>query len=136
MRARHIWVVAVLAVGLAGCGEEKPSIPDPTTGGAQQVIDAIAPKWPVPNPRDTSDGCKAKDGDSGVGCTSRVTTDAVTVTEYADQAAAKQAASTLAKVGDARPAGRYVLSWAAGEQDLTDDDARADMVRIAEAQSS
>ncbi|MEU9510097.1 hypothetical protein AB0D32_27890 [Micromonospora sp. NPDC048170] len=131
MRARHIWLVAALAVALAGCGEE-PSVPDMKTG-SQRVVDAIAAKWPAPNPRDTSDGCKAKDGDTGAGCASQVTTDAVTVTEYADQATATKAAGALAEVGDARAVGRYVLSWAAGEQDLTSDDARADMVRIAQS---
>ncbi|MEU5945131.1 hypothetical protein ABZ793_06160 [Micromonospora sp. NPDC047465] len=129
MRTRHIWVVAVLVGALAGCGSEKELASPAAKPGAQQVADAIAAKWPLPNPRDTSDGCKAKQGDTGPGCTSRVTTDAVTVTEWPDEQTAKKAAD-LGKTNGARQAGRYVLTWN-GDQDLTSDEARADMVRIA-----
>lgn len=135
MRARHVAVAAVAVIALAGCGssnEDKPAQQAAQTSGAQRVVDAIAAQWPLPDPRDTSDGCKAKEGDTAPGCMSRVTTDAVTVTEYADDAAAAAAAQALAKVGDARQAGRYVLSWT-DDQDLTSDDARADMVRIAKS---
>lgn len=134
MRARHIWVVAALAAALVGCssGEEEPAAPA-DKAGAQQVVDAIAPEWPLPNPRDTSSGCKAREGDTGPGCASRVTTDAVTVTEWPDEETAARAAK-LGKANGAQRAGRYVLTWV-GDQDLTSDEARADMVRIAKAQS-
>lgn len=131
MKAR-VWVTALVLAAVAGCGSsEDPAPQEPAKSGAQVVVDAIAAKWPLPNPRDTSSGCKAKAGDTGKGCESRVTTDAVTVTEFADEQTATAAAATLAKVGDARAAGRYVLSWT-DKQDLTSDEARADMVAIAE----
>jgi len=135
VRARHVAVAAAAVIALTGCGsssEDKPAEPAAQTSGAQQVVDAIAEKWPLPNPRDTTSGCKAKEGDTGKGCESRITTDAVTVIEYADDATAAAAAKTLAKVGDARQAGRYVLMWT-DDQDLTSEDARTDMVRIAKS---
>lgn len=136
MAAAALALVGAVAGAVVSCGTDssEPERPPVRTQGAQQVVDSIAAKWPLPNPRDTSEGCRAKDGDTAKGCESRVTTDAVTVIEYADETTAKQAAATLGKVADARQAGTYVLSWT-DDQDLTSDEARADMVRIAAAQS-
>ncbi|WP_147265172.1 hypothetical protein [Micromonospora sp. LHW51205] len=134
MRARHALVCVALVGALAGCGgTDEPAAPAPAKSGAQQAVDAIAAKWPAPNPRDTSDGCRAKEGDTAKGCESRVTTDAVTVLEFADEATAARWAKELGKAGDTRQAGRYVLSWTAREQDLTSDEARAGMVAIVKA---
>ncbi|MFI5852265.1 hypothetical protein ACIA7R_31320 [Micromonospora chalcea] len=134
MRARHALVCVALAGALTACSSSgQPAASAPATSGAQQAVDAIAEKWPAPNPRDTSDGCRAKDGDTAKGCESRVTTDAVTVLEFADEATAARWAKELGKAGDTRQAGRYVLSWTAREQDLTSDEARADMVTIVKA---
>ncbi|MCZ7376539.1 hypothetical protein [Micromonospora sp. WMMC250] len=141
MKARTVGVVAfaVMALALvgaavgvmaAGGGDQEPAS-KPRAAGAQQVVDAIGAKWPLPNPRDTTSGCKAKEGDSAKGCESRVTTDAVTVVAFADEGTAARWATELGKAGDTRQAGRYVLSWTAREQDMTSDEARADMVAIA-----
>ena len=115
----------------------KPAPPKPAAApskpkaGAKAVVDAIAAKWPLPNPRDTTSGCKAQDGDTTKGCTARITTDSVTVVEFVDTATAARWAKELSKAGDTRQAGRFVLSWTARDQALTSDEARADMVAIA-----
>lgn len=110
----------------------KPSGPaSKAPPGAQAVVDAIAAKWPLPNISDTTSGCKAQGGDTGKGCTARITTDSVTVVEFADTATAARWAKELSKAGDTRQAGRFVLSWTARDQALTSGEARASMVTIA-----
>ncbi|MEU7590685.1 hypothetical protein AB0A95_30890 [Micromonospora sp. NPDC049230] len=143
MKARTVGLVAfaLIALALVGAaigafaagGEDPTPAGKPTTANAQQLADEIATKWPLPNPRDTSDGCRAKKGDSAKGCDSRVTTDAVTVVAFDDETTAARWAKELSKAGDTRQAGRYVLSWTAQEQALTSDEARADMVTIAKS---
>jgi hypothetical protein len=146
VRARLLIAAAALTVGLAGCGsgaddgaQAAPVAPTSAAAvgakvTAQQLVDRIAEKWPLPNPDDNSSGCKAKEGDTAAGCTARITTDAVTVTEYPDTTTAKKAATTLGKTGgDYRAVGWFVLSWGARDQDLTSDEARDDMVKIAQA---
>ncbi|MFG1776005.1 hypothetical protein ACGFIR_06375 [Micromonospora sp. NPDC049051] len=132
MRARHIGVVVALVVALAGCGDERdPSIPAPKTD-SQRVVDNVAAQWPLPNPRDTSSDCKDSEGDVGARCGSQVTTDAVTVTQYADAQTAQRAAErlrTLVGVTSVQAAGRFVLSWREG-QEMTEE-ARALLVSVA-----
>lgn len=92
---------------------------------AQTVMDAIAAKWPAPNVTDnTAQSC---------GCVRRLTSDSVTVTEYADAKAAATALAKLKVAGDYRQAGKFLLSWTARDQDLTSEDARRDMQKIATA---
>lgn len=146
-RARHIWIVGLsvlagLAIVGAGLGffvaqADKPAgaggLGERPQAGAQQVVDAIAEKWPLPNPRDNTAGCLAKADSTGPGCVSRITTDAVTVVELATEADA-QHWETGMKASDGRRAGRFVLSWS-GEQGMTSAEARDDMVTIAEGVS-
>ncbi len=134
MRARHVLVVAAALFALAGCGTSsaEASNDGPAKPGAQQVVDAIAAKWPVPNPKDETSACKAKDGANALGCIKLITTDAVSVYEFADEATAKNFANQMKVTGgDWRPAGRFVLAWTAKNQEQTDKDARTDMVGIA-----
>lgn len=140
-QARHIWMTglavlaglavigAVLGAVLAGGDDAPAASGGQARAGAQQVVDAIGAKWPAPNPRDTSSGCMAKAGDTGPGCVSRVTTDAVTVIELATEADAAKWANGM-KASGGRQAGRFVLTWN-GDQELTSDETRADMVTIA-----
>lgn len=144
MKAR-LWIAAAAAAAaLTGCGgstDDGAQASAPTSPAvvglgskvtAQQLIDAIAEKWPAPNPDDNTAGCEAKEGDTAAGCVARITTDAVTVTQYPDDATAKKAAGLLSKTGgDYRQVGWFVLSWGARDQDLTSDEARDDMVKIA-----
>lgn len=122
------------AIGLAAAGGDPEQKREPV--GAQRVVDAISERWPAPNPRDTTSGCKADRGATVKGCTARITTDAVTVVELEDVATAQRWTTLLGKTGDTRQAGRFVLSWTAREQAVTSDEARASMVEIAEQQQS
>lgn len=142
MKARHVLVVAALLGALAGCGSssETPSTAATTAavsagerpGQAQVVVDAIAEKWPVPHPDDNTDACAGKEGAAG-GCVQLITTDAVSVYEFADAATAKTWVTKMKVNGDWRQAGRFALAWTARDQHLTDKAARADMVKIAKA---
>jgi hypothetical protein len=134
VRARHVLVVAAALFALAGCGTSsaEASNDGPAKPGAQQVVDAIAAKWPVPNPKDETSACKAKDGANALGCIKLITTDSVSVYEFADEGTAKNFANQMKVTGgDWRPAGRFVLAWTAKNQEQTDKDARNDMVGIA-----
>jgi hypothetical protein len=134
VRARHVLVVAAALFALAGCGTSsaEASNDGPAKPGAQQVVDAIAAKWPVPNPKDETSACKAKDGANALGCIKLITTDSVSVYEFADEGTAKNFANQMKVTGgDWRPAGRFVLAWTAKNQEQTDKDARTDMVGIA-----
>jgi hypothetical protein len=134
VRARHVLVVAAALFALAGCGTSsaEASNDGPAKPGAQQVVDAIAAKWPAPNPKDETSACKAKDGANALGCIKLITTDSVSVYEFSDEGTAKNFANQMKVTGgDWRPAGRFVLAWTAKNQEQTDKDARTDMVSIA-----
>jgi hypothetical protein len=134
VKARQVLVVAAALFALAGCGTSsaEASNQGPAKPGAEQVVDAIAAKWPVPGKKDETSACKAKDGANALGCIKLITTDTVSVYEFADETAAKNFATQMKVTGgDWRPAGRFVLAWTAGKQDQTDKDERADMVSIA-----
>lgn len=94
---------------LAGCGSSGPS--------AAAVVDEISALYPAPNPRDNTDSC-AGDG----GCVQLVTTDAVSVSQWPDEATAIRYAGGRANVDQVGP---FVLSYAGTEQKLTSDEARA-----------
>ncbi|XVU25801.1 hypothetical protein ACQPZJ_01715 [Actinoplanes sp. CA-054009] len=141
MRVRQVWLgaAALMAAGvLAGCssgGDEPAAAPTAAAAGerpgqAQMVIDAIAEKWPLPNPQDNTGSCAGKEGAAG-GCVQLITTDAVSVYEFADEATAKNWVTKMKANGDWRQAGRFALAWTARDQDMTDKDARTDMVKIA-----
>ncbi len=151
MRARQIWGTAaavavagmVIACGSGGAGDSDEAAEAPANatmaaakavGQAQAVVDAIDAKWSAPNPRDTTSGCAAKEGDTGTGCVSRITTDAVTVIELANEGDAKEWATTMGEAGEATQAGRFVLTWNS-EQEKTSEKAREGMVSIAMAAS-
>lgn len=134
MRARQVLVVATALFALAGCGTSsaEASNQGPAQPGAQQVVDAIAAKWPVPNPKDETSACKAKDGANALGCIKLIVTETVSVYEFSDETAANNFANQMKVTGgDWRPAGRFVLSWTAGNQDKTEKSERDDMVSIA-----
>ncbi|MBM0275331.1 hypothetical protein [Micromonospora tarensis] len=122
------------AIGFASAGGDPQQASEPT--GAQRVVDAISEKWPLPNPTDTTSGCAAKEGDSAKGCASRITTDAVTVVAFDDEATAARWTKELSKAGDTRQAGRVVLSWTSRDQHLTGPETRKDMVLIAQQAGS
>lgn len=132
-------ITLVVGLGCSGGGEATGSAAAPPTTApasaaaavtAQAIIDAIADRWPAPNQNDNTSGCKAQPGDNTSGCKARITTDAVTVTEWEDEATAARAAKAA---GDHRQVGRFVLSWTARDQDLTSDQARDSMVDIAKS---
>lgn len=87
-------------------GPEAPATPQTPSLTARQVIDAFAAAGlPVPEPRDNSKNC------ASLGCTEMVTTDAVTVLTFTDDATATKYASTFAE--DAHRQAGVVLSYAA-----------------------
>lgn len=91
-----------------------------TPASAADVVAELGSLFPVPNPRDTSEGCRE------FGCVQRITTNAVTVTQMeTDQAARDLAAQFVAQ--DGRHAGRFVLTFVDGgtsSQRFTSDEAR------------
>lgn len=89
--------------------------PQPT---AQQIADRLAELYPLPNPRDNTNSCAPQ-------CRQLITTDAVSIYEWATEGQARRFADGR---GDVRQVGRYVLSWAGEGQALTSAEARADMV--------
>lgn len=89
--------------------------PQPT---AQQIADRLAGLYPLPNPRDNTNSCAPQ-------CRQLITTDAVSIYEWATEGQARRFADGR---DDVRQVGRYVLSWAGEEQALTSAEARADMV--------
>lgn len=81
------------------------------------LVAELAALYPVPDPRDNTDFCRA------AGCVQMVTTGAVTVSQWPTEADAVRWAE--AAVVDADQAGRFVLSYAGTDQQFTSDEARA-----------
>jgi hypothetical protein len=134
VKARQVLVAAAALFVLAGCGTSsaEASNQGPAKPGAEQVVDAIAAKWPVPDQKDETSACKGKDGANALGCVKLVTTGTVSVYEFADEAGAKNFATQMKVTGgDWRPAGRFVLAWTTDEQKKTSADEKTDMVNIA-----
>lgn len=91
---------------------------------AKAVSDRLAVLYPLPNVRDNTGYAK----DAGV--VEAITSDAVTVLRFADDAKAQAWVDSFSQAGaaDVRRAGVFVLSWAKrSEQDSTSADARAAM---------
>lgn len=134
MKARQVLVAATALFVLAGCGTSsaEASNQGPAKPGAKQVMEAIQAKWPVPHQEDETSACKGANGANALGCVKLITSDTVSVYEFPDETGAKNFANQMKVTGgDWRPAGRFVLSWTARNQDQTDKDERADMVSIA-----
>lgn len=80
---------------------------------AQQVVDEFAAKGlPVPNPRDNSKNCSTQ------GCSQLITTDAISVVTFADDAAATKYVETAAR--DAFRHKLVVLSYTAARTPAAD----------------
>lgn len=108
---RYVAAVAALVLLLTGCSgvvdkvdRLKGSTPAatsttsastaPAAVTAQQVVDEFAAKGlPVPNPRDNSKNCPTQ------GCAQLITTDAITVATFPDEAAATKYADAAARDG-------------------------------------
>jgi hypothetical protein len=107
-------------------------VPVPATSAAPapQVEDGvsaagIAAALKAPHPRDNSRSCT----DLKLGCVHLMTTDAVSVYEWPDEAAAKRwAAASQVEVDRA---GRFVLQYAPDQQEVTDARTRARYLRKA-----
>lgn len=126
---RFVPAVAALVLLLTGCSGVTDKIdtlmssttaPPTTTGStpavtAQQVVDAFAAKGlAVPSPRDNSKNCSTQ------GCSQLVTTDAITVASFADEAAATKYAAAMTGAGGAFQRKLIVLSYAAANTPAAD----------------
>ncbi len=125
MKARQFAAYAVIvAAVLTGCSGKPAPAPSATPKvTAQTVVNQLSLEWPLPDVTDTSTGCD---------CVARITTGAVTVAEFADQAAAGQWLTAEGRTGDNRQAGRFVLSWVGGDHAMVDEPSRVDMVKRTE----
>jgi uncharacterized protein YceK len=82
---------------------------------AQQVVDEFAAKGlPVPNARNNSKNCTTQ------GCSQLVTTDAITVATFPDEAAATKYADAMTGAGGAFRHKLVVLSYAAANTPAAD----------------
>ncbi len=106
---------AGMVLVLAGCGGSSLD--------AAGVVDELGSLYPTPNARDNTGFCAA------AGCEQMVTTDAVSVSQWPNEAAAAKWAGAMAN-SDARQAGRFVLTFS-GDQDVTSDEARDAFTRRA-----
>lgn len=101
--------VFAAAVLLAGCGSSGPT--------ASSVVEELSALYPAPNPRDNTGSC-AGDG----GCVQLVTTDAVSVYQWPDEATARRFAGGSDAVDVVGP---FALSYRGAEQQATSEQARA-----------
>ncbi len=90
------FLAALVAGGLAGCGEAAPTATD-------LVVKEMSALLPLPNARDNSRNC----GD--LGCEEMITTDGVTVTSWSDPADASAFATAFG--GEGVAAGPYALTF-------------------------
>jgi hypothetical protein len=130
----------VLITALSACGTAPPEAAGPPATsataarpGADRILTAIAAKWPVPHQRDNTAACAAKAESVALGCVRLITTDTVSVYEFADPATAQYWIDQMQFTGDWRPAGRFALAWTERRQRLTPTATRAGMVKIATA---
>jgi hypothetical protein len=123
--------ILLLGAVLPGAGSS-PSVaptraavasPVPTGWSAARVVEQLAEDFSVPNVRDNSATATCRPD-----CLALITTDAVSVYEFADTAAAARWTREMRKVGDVRQVDRFMLSWTARSQDHTDQGTRAEMV--------
>jgi hypothetical protein len=130
--ARFVPAVAALVLLLTGCSgvtdkvdrlmSSTSAATSTTTAGspaavtAQQVVDEFAAKGlPVPKPRDNS-----QQNCSTYKCSQLVTTDAITVATFADEAAATKYADAMAGAGGSFRHKLVVLSYAAAKTSASD----------------
>lgn len=126
---RFVPAVAALVLLLTGCSgvtskvdsllssttAAPPTSSAPAAVTAQQVVDAFAAKGlAVPKPRDNSKNCSTQ------GCSQLVTTDAITVATFPDEAAATKYADAMASAGGAFRHKLVVLSYAAANTPAAD----------------
>jgi hypothetical protein len=129
----------VLISALSACGTAPPEPAGPATSataarpGAERILTAIAAKWPVPHRQDNTSACAAKADAVALGCIRLITTDTVSVYEFADAQTAQYWIDQMQFTGDWRPAGRFALAWTERRQRRTPTATRADMVKIAKA---
>lgn len=127
-------LVSTVAAKVAGSlPQSTPSAPTQPQSAAKltaaAVVDKLSDLYPLPNPTDNTGSCAAKPGDKGKGCLALITTDAVSVYEFEDAAAAKRWVAEFVKIKqDWRQAGRFALAWSAREQALTSKEARSKMI--------
>lgn len=126
---RYVAAVAALALLLTGCSGvadkvdrlkgSTAAVTSTTSASsapavtAQQVVDEFAAKGlPVPKPRDNSKNCSTQ------GCSQLITTDAITVATFPDEAAATKYADAAARDGFRRKL--VVLSYTAARTPAAD----------------
>jgi hypothetical protein len=107
--ARFALPLFAAALLLAGCGSSGPT--------ASSVVEELSALYPAPNPRDNTGSC-AGDG----GCVQLVTTDAVSVYQWPDEATALRFAGDSDAVDVVGP---FALSYRGDRQQATSDEARA-----------
>lgn len=128
---RFVPAVAALVLLLTGCSGVQNKVDrlmsstpaatsttssSPSAVTAQQVVDEFAAKGlPVPKPRDNS-----QQNCSRYQCTQLVTTDAITVVTFTDEAAATKYADAMAGAGGAFRHKLVVLSYAAANTPAAD----------------
>ncbi|MFE0490267.1 hypothetical protein [Streptomyces griseoaurantiacus] len=119
-------VPAAVAVSLlAGCqtGGNEGDKPERLT--AQSAADKLAEARGVDSlgkPEDNTGFCSAKDSDKG--CEQLVTTNTVSIYEFATPKTAAHWVKTMTKQGDWRQVGRFALAWTARSQNLISDGER------------
>lgn len=111
LRSRLVAAAALAVVLLAGCGASGPSAAD--------VARELSALYPTPNPRDNTGFC-AGDG----GCVQLITTDAVSIYQWPDEATAVRHANGR-EGGAVDRVGPFVLSYGDERQRLTSAEARA-----------
>lgn len=138
-------LVAVAVVALGVVVAMSGGTPTPAASSSQQptasarftaaaLVDKLDDLYPLPHPNDNTTGCAAKPGATAKGCVALITTDAVSVYEFADAVTAKEWVGESKKAGlDWRQAGRFALAWSTRDQDFTSKEARADMAAAAKA---
>ncbi|MFF5265407.1 hypothetical protein ACFY4C_41545 [Actinomadura viridis] len=92
---------------------DSSSVARPT---ARQIADRLADLYPIPNPRDNTHSCAPA-------CRGLITTDAVSIYDWSDEASAKRSTSSK----DRTRVGPYLLSFTGTEQAMTSQEARAKM---------
>lgn len=76
---------------------------------AAELVEELDDLYPLPHPRDTTDGCQ---NDHENDCVARVTTDFMSVYELPSEESAEHWTTTFADgSGDARQVGRFMLLW-------------------------
>lgn len=131
MSTRHtLAAVATTAalLGLAGCGSSDAAAP-PTKLTASDAADKLAVATGVTtlgDPADNTGSCASKTaGDDG--CTALITTDTVSIYEFATLDVSAHWAAKMPKASDWRQVGRFGISFGARQQAYTSAERRAEL---------